>query len=106
AKAGPYAPAAGQIGSTAIPANSPNIVAWASSVTRLERGPQSIADPSLGSATFGNGVNALGVADTSGVVSLRSGPGIEFPLFAQLAPISRLPLWVGIQRAAGIRSVV
>lgn len=80
-EAGPYAPAAGVFGSTAIPADSLLIRGWASGVVSLVRGPQDISDPDLGNATFGSGANALGAADASpvnplSVVSLGDGGSI------------------------------
>jgi hypothetical protein len=95
--AGPYAPAAGQLGSTAIAYNSPQIVAWANSVQELTRGPMNIANPGAGLASFGSGTAALGPAgtDTTAVVSLgdgghitlgfaqpiTDGPGYDFAVF-------------------------
>ena len=79
--AGPYAPAAGQAGSTAIAANSPNIVAWALLAGDLQRGPQQIGDAELGNASFGlaseatREANATFVSPTP-VVSLGDGGSI------------------------------
>lgn len=98
-RSGPFAPQAGQPGSTAIAGNDPRFVEWASSVQSLVRGPQNIANPSLGLASFGTPGNALGPSDAatnfSGVVSLgdggqitlgfdkpiRNGPGPDFAVF-------------------------
>jgi hypothetical protein len=76
--AGPFAPAAGQPSSTAIPFDSPAIAGWADSVVSLTRGPINIANPGLGVASFGTGANALGPAgtDTTKVVSLGDGGAI------------------------------
>ena len=98
AVAGPYAPAAGQSGSDAVPASAP--IAWATKVESLTRGPQNIADLKLGLASFGVEGNALGPANaTTGngtpVVSLgdggqitvsfanaiTDGPGADFAVF-------------------------
>ncbi|REK12020.1 MAG: hypothetical protein DWQ37_13460 [Planctomycetota bacterium] len=98
--AGPYAPAAGQPGSTAIAADSPAFVGWASSVASLVRGPIDAADPGGELASFGVASNALGPADatisTPGpIVSLGDGghitlsfdapivdgPGFDFAVF-------------------------
>ena len=95
--AGPYAPAAGQPGSTAIAYNSPQIVAWATTVQDLTRGPLNIANPGGGLASFGSGASALGPTgiDTTAVVSLgdgghitlgfaqpiTDGPGYDFAVF-------------------------
>ncbi|HEX8296137.1 MAG TPA: PEP-CTERM sorting domain-containing protein [Chthoniobacteraceae bacterium] len=97
---GPYAPAAGQSGTTAIPANDPRIVAWGSSVADLQRGPQQIGDSELGNANWGDGADALRAADASvgftapvvslgdgGWITLRfaqpitDGPGPDFAVF-------------------------
>jgi len=58
--AGPFAPAAGQTGSTAIHYNDPRIVAWGSSVGELVRGPYDISDPDSPFVSFGNAGAALG----------------------------------------------
>jgi hypothetical protein len=95
--AGPYAPAAGQSGSTAIPNNSLLIVEWASGFDDLVRGPLDIANPGGGLATFGTGSEAVGFADgnSTHVVSLgdggqitltfarpiTDGPGFDFAVF-------------------------
>ncbi len=73
AHAGPFAPAAGQPGSTAIAASSPSIVGWASGFQDLVRGPQDIANPGGALASVGSGNDALGPADGISVVSLGDG---------------------------------
>jgi hypothetical protein len=77
ALAGPFAPPAGQPGSTAIAAADPRFVEWGNSVASLTRGPQYISNPSLGLASFGVPGNALGPSDAAtnfaGVVSLGDG---------------------------------
>ena len=75
-----YAPAAGQIGSTAIHKDSISIVAWANQCT-ISRGWQNIADQSLGKTTIGNQNSAIGIADND-VISLGDG-GIAVVQFAQ-----------------------
>ena len=50
--AGPYAPAGGQPGATAILATDPSIVEWATGAT-INRGLAEIDNPSLGYATYG-----------------------------------------------------
>jgi hypothetical protein len=98
-RSGPFAPQVGQPGSTAIAARDPSFVEWASSVRSLVRGPENIANPGLGLASFGTAGNALGpsdaAADFQGVVSLgdggqitlgfdepiRNGPGPDFAVF-------------------------
>ena len=59
--AGPYAPAAGQSGSTAIPNNSLLIVEWASGFDDLVRGPMGIANPggTLGQSLVDDSAAAL-----------------------------------------------
>jgi hypothetical protein len=66
-----FAPAAGQIGSTAIHKDSNVIVSWATGAV-LQRGYLDIANPSLGLASYGNVVDAIGPAEGDGtsVVSL------------------------------------
>jgi hypothetical protein len=73
--AGPFAPAAGQPGSTAIANSSPLFVEWASGYQNLVRGPLDIANPGAGAASFGDPNFALGPADgnTAHIVSLGDG---------------------------------
>ena len=73
ALAGPFAPRAGQPGSTAVSSSSPSLDEWANGFQNLVRGPQDIANPGGPVATFGTGNSALGPADISGVVSLGDG---------------------------------
>lgn len=85
--AGPYAPAAGQVGTTAIAASDPSIVAWATIAGDLHRGPQQLGDPELGDATFGSAAEVLGPANATfitptPVVSLGDGGWITLS-FAQ-----------------------
>lgn len=61
--AGPFAPAAGQFGTTAIPHDSPLFVGWATSVAQLIRGPIDIFDPSGDLATHGSSLDVLGPSD-------------------------------------------
>lgn len=61
--AGPFAPAAGLAGSTAIPRDSPDIIAWASAVGEVQLGYQDLSDPDLGFVSYGVPEDALGVAD-------------------------------------------
>ncbi len=75
--AGPYAPPAGQPGSTAIYKNDPNIVAWAAAAV-IEQGFIDISIPELGYVSFGNEANCLGPAQCDtfkvyDVVSLGDG---------------------------------
>lgn len=73
--AGPYAPINGQPGSTAIGANSPSIVNWASGVASLTRGPEEIEDPFSLLASHGTAASALGPAEGNhfNVISLGDG---------------------------------
>lgn len=66
---GPYAPEAGQSGSTAIHKDSSVFVSWATHSV-IERGWQNIADTSFGKTTTGNDTSATDKAGINGVVSL------------------------------------
>ena len=97
--AGPYAPAAGQPGSTAIARDSSLFLGWASGYQDLVRGPVDISDLPSGFASHGEGTDALGPADAHvdsfPVVSLgdggritltfdspiTNGPGADFAVF-------------------------
>ncbi len=80
--AGPYPGAAGTPGSDAVALDDPGIVAWASGVAELVRGPANITDPSKGYASFGAAANALGPVlsgnpdDVYDTVSLGDGGSI------------------------------
>jgi hypothetical protein len=92
--AGPFAPGAGQPGTTAIAGSDSGIVAWATSVEELVRGPLDIANPGGGTASFGAAANALGPSGST-LVSLgdggritlgfaqpiTNGPGADFAVF-------------------------
>lgn len=95
ALAGPFAPAAGQPGTTALSVDDPCFVAWATGVT-VVRGPTDVSNPGAGLASYGTEANALGkAAGTSHVVSLgdggtatvtfdqpvTDGPGFDFAVF-------------------------
>jgi hypothetical protein len=69
-----YPPAAGQEGSTAIPAGSPQFVAWATGC-EVVRGPVDILDPDGERASFGDPSEAVGPAagNSVNVVSLGDG---------------------------------
>jgi hypothetical protein len=91
---GPYAPPAGQPGTTAMYKDSSAFVAWATTCI-IKRGWQNIADTSLGKTTVGTTVDATQKAGTNGVVSLGdggsailtfsgeiyNGPGPDFAVF-------------------------
>lgn len=97
--AGPFAPAAGVAGSTAIPYDYAGIVGWATAVHDLVRGPINISDPTGDMASWGSAGAVLGAADAHidslPVVSLgdggsitvtfarpiRNGPGPDFAVF-------------------------
>lgn len=66
-----FAPAAGLPGSTAIHKDSSIIVNWASGIT-LTRGYLNVANPTAGTASYGEESDALGIAEGDGtsVVSL------------------------------------
>lgn len=74
-EAGPFAPAAGQPGSTAIPFDDPRFVEWASGVADFQRGPRDIAIAGSPPASYGESGAALGPAsnDSLAVVSLGDG---------------------------------
>lgn len=84
-----FAPPAGQSGSTAIHKDSSVFVSWATGCT-VVRGYQDISNPSLGYASTGDNVMALGKADGTGVVSLGDG-GYAILTFDH--PISDGPGW-------------
>lgn len=67
-----FAPPAGQEGSTAINADSPVFVGWATGCV-VERGPRRIDKPELGLASYGTEADALGKANDTLVVSLGDG---------------------------------
>ncbi len=67
-----FAPPAGQVGSTAIQADSSVFVSWANGST-VTRGYQDISNTSLGYATVGEDSMALGKAGSNGVISLGDG---------------------------------
>ena len=91
---GPYAPAAGQAGSSAIHKDSTCFISWATGCT-LNRGFQDISTPSLGNTNVGTSNSPLGKSGTNGVVSLGdggsailtfgspiiNGPGADFAIF-------------------------
>lgn len=64
AAAGPYAPAAGQAGSTAVAHDDSGLIAWGSSVGQVTRGPFDISDPESPLVSFGNpNAASIGPAD-------------------------------------------
>ncbi|MEJ6775984.1 MAG: T9SS type A sorting domain-containing protein [Crocinitomicaceae bacterium] len=67
-----FAPAPGNIGSTAIYSDSSIIIDWASEVL-VNRGSMNILNPSAGLASFGEDSDAIGIATGSQVVSLGDG---------------------------------
>ncbi|MBT6440027.1 MAG: T9SS C-terminal target domain-containing protein, partial [Flavobacteriales bacterium] len=71
AQQGPYAPAAEQVGSTAIKKNSYTIIDWAASCS-VVRGYQDVSDSALGIAFVGEDDAGEGNADGS-VVCLGDG---------------------------------
>lgn len=93
-RVGPYAPPAGQSGTTAMYKDSAAFVAWASSCA-VRRGPKDTSDLSKGYASAGSPSNATGKAGANGVVSLgdhghatlefpkpiQNGPGPDFAVF-------------------------
>lgn len=91
---GPYAPPAGQPGSTAIHKDSGIFVGWATNCI-VSRGYLDIANPSLGRVTAGSPADATGKSGVNGTVSLGdsgvatvtfngpifNGPGPDFAVF-------------------------
>lgn len=89
-----FAPAAGQVGSDAIKADSSCFVAWATSGT-VNLGLRDASQPDSGFAAVGSVANALGPAMRNGVISLGdggsitlyfesgiiNGPGFDFAVF-------------------------
>jgi hypothetical protein len=75
--AGPYAPAAGQAGSTAIHMDDPVIAAWATGAS-VVRGLADITNPAGGDVNYGDASDALGNAEGTSydVVSLGDGGSI------------------------------
>lgn len=69
---GPYAPAVGNEGNTAIHKDSVVFEAWATNCN-LQRGWQHIADTSLGKPTIGDSLSATGFPMANGLVSLGDG---------------------------------
>ena len=68
----PFAPSAGQMGSTAIPSNSLDFINWAKGCV-IERGPQDISDPNSPDVNFGQAEDATGPAVGGVAVSLGDG---------------------------------
>ena len=89
-----FAPPAGMPGTTAIPADSPLFLAWATDV-EVERGWKNISNESLGLVETGQPAAALGAPDDPMIVSLgdggmatltfdypiRNGEGFDFAVF-------------------------
>jgi len=69
---GPYAPAAGQNGSTAIHKDSSAIVFWATT-SNVTRGLQDASNTLLGNANVGTSGSATGKSGLNGIVSLGDG---------------------------------
>ena len=70
-----FAPAAGQIGSSAIYKDSSIIVNWAKSAT-ITRGFQDISNTSLGETFIGDSSSVIGMADINNVISLGDGGSV------------------------------
>jgi hypothetical protein len=91
---GPYAPAAGEPGTSAIPADSSVFIRWASSAV-VVRGPKNINLPGNGLASVGDAMSPIGKPGENGIVSLGDGgmvtlsfdkaisdiPGYDFAVF-------------------------
>ncbi|MFK8038984.1 MAG: T9SS type A sorting domain-containing protein [Crocinitomicaceae bacterium] len=87
-----FAPAAGQVGSTAIYKDSSVFINWANDVAQFNPGPEDISDPQSIVASFGVPQNALNQAEgnSSDVVSLGDNGSItlsfEFPIINAPGP--------------------
>lgn len=91
---GPFAPAAGQVGSTAIDVNAPEFVLWATAA-EIDLGWMNNSDTTLGYAAVGTALSAVGKAGDGDVLSLGdggtatftflgevyNGPGFDFAIF-------------------------
>lgn len=83
---GQFAPAVGQIGTTAISKDSSLVVNWANALINFNPGPENISDPQSPLASFGIANNALGEAEGNSydVVSLGDGGiitlGFQYPI--------------------------
>ncbi len=91
---GQFAPAAGEVGSTAIAHDSSILVAWATGCT-VQRGPMDNSQPNLGAVNAGTAQQATGAAGDGFTVSLgdggsatlvfarpiRNGVGADFAVF-------------------------
>ncbi|MEJ6735694.1 MAG: T9SS type A sorting domain-containing protein [Flavobacteriales bacterium] len=69
---GPYAPPAGQTGTTAINKDSTIFAYWATGST-IDRGPQDLSNISLGNSNVGTSASAIGKSGLNGIVSLGDG---------------------------------
>lgn len=67
-----FAPPVGQPGTTALYKDSSAFVAWANKC-KIIRGLQDISSPAIGYANVGDSACALGIAGTTGIVSLGDG---------------------------------
>lgn len=67
-----FAPSVGQLGTTAIHADSSIFTNWANGCI-ISRGPQNISAPAIGVTTVGDSLSAIGKAGENGVVSLGDG---------------------------------
>lgn len=92
-----FAPAAGELGTTAIHKDSSSIVSWASEVVSFDRGPEDIINPEGILASFGLPAAAIGEAEGTSVdvvslgdggsivltfsYSIRNGDGNDFTVF-------------------------
>ncbi len=88
--AGPYAPAAGQAGSTAIHRSDPRILTWASRVTSYQAGTDCLpqwqdTSKALGPATEDSAhITCLGAGGTITLAFpsfIKNGPGADFAVF-------------------------
>lgn len=84
-----YAPAPGQLGSTAIAMDSSAIIYWASAAI-VTRGPMDLTNVGLGDASYGTELDAVGPADGPTFVSLGDGGSVTltfpFPIMDAAGP--------------------
>jgi len=90
--AGPYAPPAGQTGSTAVANSDPSIVGWASAFSNYQVGPSPPVDPQWQDPTQalypaeGNSFNIVSLGDHGQITlsfpsPIADGPGFDFAVY-------------------------
>lgn len=87
---GPFAPPAGQSGSTAIHKDSRLFVGWAVGCEEVVRGYKDISEPDLGYASVGSCMDVIGKAGERGVLSIGDGGHVVLSFDP---PIQNKPGW-------------